>query len=235
MCDEEDRCTYKFDAPPEPIGFWALAASNKFIRNETQEFFIRRTVVSIHPQNLMSWLCHLKHHAPQQIEHLRRITLAGPNTWRSFTTIHLSSLREEIPNLEAVGIQCQDAVWRWPRSYLSSDVPPRDEDKDAWRRWNVVEWIQEVFELSITIAIEAMVWQQSHQSHEFLEQLIAIRILREAKPSAEGEGKGGWDDDNVKIEIDRSGKLAPQAAIRTANWRAWWRGKEMKSLTWSLN
>jgi hypothetical protein len=235
MCDEEDRCTYKFHAPPEPVGFWALAASNKHIRNEAQEFFLRKAVVSIHPHNLVSWLRHLENRTPQQTEHLRRITLAGPNTWRFFTTMDLQLLRERIPNLEAVGVQCQDAVWRWPRSYLSSDVPPRDEDKDAWRGWNVVKWMQEAFDPSITIALEAMVWQQSHQSHEFLEQLVAIRILREAKPGAEGEGKGGWDDDDVKLEIDRSGKLAPRAAVRTAGWRGWWRGKEMKSLTWSLN
>jgi hypothetical protein len=80
MCKEEDRCTYKPDPPPELFGFWALAASNKCVRNEAQEFFLRRTVKSIHPKNLWPWLDHLAQHTPRQIDHLRRITLASPNT-----------------------------------------------------------------------------------------------------------------------------------------------------------
>ncbi|KAH7091527.1 hypothetical protein FB567DRAFT_437000 [Paraphoma chrysanthemicola] len=68
MCDEEDRCTYKIYAPPEPIGFWGLAASNKMIRNETQEFFLRKSVVSIHPRDLRPWLDHLADKDPKRCQ-----------------------------------------------------------------------------------------------------------------------------------------------------------------------
>jgi hypothetical protein len=113
MCDEEDRCTYKIYSPPEPVGFWALAASNKLIRNEAQEFFLRKTVVSIHPQDLRSWLDHLAGKDARRLDSLRRVTLAGPNSYRHFSNAELQLLRDRLPNLEALGFQFQDPVWRW--------------------------------------------------------------------------------------------------------------------------
>lgn len=113
MCDEEDRCTYKIETPPEPVGFWGLAASNKLIRNEAQEFFLRKTVVSIHPQDLRVWLEHLASKDSRRLDSLRRVTLAGPNSYQYLNNAELQLLRDRLPNLEALGLQCQDSVWRW--------------------------------------------------------------------------------------------------------------------------
>jgi hypothetical protein len=223
MCTEADRCTYNINSPPEPLGFWALAASSKDVHNETQEFFLRRTVVSIHPRNLRPWLDHLAEHTPQHIDHLRRITLAGPNTYRCVVQSQVDLLRERIPNLEGVGFQSQDPIWRWVRSY--DDPNNLKVDCNAWKRWNILEWMQN-FDPSITIALEAMALCRPRRWHNgnINEQQFAVRVLREGKT----EGNG-WDDDDVVVEIHQPG--APAEPKRNARWRAWWRGKDMKGLT----
>ena len=225
MCDEEDRCTYKIYAPPEPVGFWALAASNKLIRNETQEFFLRKTVASIHPQDLRAWLDHLAEKDPRRIDSLRRVTLAGPNSYRYFSNAELQLLRDRIPNLEGIGFQCQDSIWRWVRSYANNDV---QVDREAWKRWHLIEWMK-AFDSSITIALEATIWRKSHPrwSPSVIEQQIAIQIIREGKIAKEGSGPGsGWTDEDVEVGILKPGPLV--SGKRNAKWRQWWRGKEMK-------
>jgi hypothetical protein len=223
LCKEEDRCTYKKYSPPEPLGFWALAASSKAIRIETQDFFLRRTVISIHPENLRPWLDHLAEHTPQQIGHLRRITLASPNTYRCVVQSHVDLLRERVPNLEGVGFQSQDPIWRWVRSYHHGNGI--ELDRDAWKRWSILEWMQS-FDSSVTIALEAVAWCKHHHWHNGSvgEQQFAVRVFREGKANGEG-----WNADNVEVEIEQPGKLAERK--ENAKWRAWWRAEELKGMS----
>ncbi|CAO2653990.1 Nn.00g107230.m01.CDS01 [Neocucurbitaria sp. VM-36] len=223
MCPESSRCTYKIHAPPDPIGFWALAASNKWIRNEAQEFFLSKTVVSIHPQNLSAWLDYLAEVAPGQIESLRRVTLAGPNLpqFLSFATMRV--LRDRVPNLEGVGIQCQDSSWAFLRSWGVSAPQIRP---DAWKSWSVLERVKLLVDASVTVALEAMLWKKKRPRWgQKVEQQVVVRILRAGK---EGKVAGGWGDDDVEVEIDSPETLAEPK--RNAKWRQWWRGKEMKVL-----
>ena len=224
MCEEEDRCTYNIYAPPEPIGFWALAASNRMLLNETQEFFLRKSVVSIHPHDLRPWLDHLADKDPKRIENLRQVTLAGPNSYRYFSGAELQLLRDRVPNLEAMGFQCQDMIWPWARRFTSGvQINP-----EAWTQWAVLAWMQS-FDSSITIAIEAMIWKKSNPrwSPDVVEQQVAIRIIRKGKTGAAGSGSStGWSDEDIDVEIVQPGKLA--SPKRNAKWRQWWRGKEMR-------
>ncbi|KAH7378326.1 hypothetical protein BKA66DRAFT_533036 [Pyrenochaeta sp. MPI-SDFR-AT-0127] len=192
MCDEEERCTYKIYAPPEPRGFWALGASNKWIRSEAQEFFLRRTVISIHPHELRYWLDHLDKHNPDQP-----------------AQIH--------------------SLWRWVSSSARGDPVV---NREAWKTWFVSDWVR-LFDSSITVTIESMVWckPRLRWGPDINEQQIAIRVLREGKKGEEGESDGGsvqpvYTDADVKVDIDQPGRLA--SAKRTAKWRQWWRGKDVK-------
>jgi hypothetical protein len=225
MCNEEDRCTYKINAPPEPRGFWALAASNKFFRNEIQEFFLHKTVVSIHPQDLRPWLDYIREKNPDRIDSLRRITLAGPNTFQYFNNIAFQELRDQIPNLESIGIQCQDIRRRWTRFDANNLVTV---DPQAWKRWNMIDLVQG-FDPSITIVLEAMVWVKPYRHYMRVnppvEQQLAIRVIREGKVANDGSGSG-WADEDVDFEIIKPGNL--HSCKRTAKWRQWWRGKDVQ-------
>ena len=105
MCKEEDRCSYEADSPVEPRGPWALIASNKAIRNEAKELFLRDTVLSVNSQDLQPWLNHLIRHAPQRMNHLHHITLTGPIEWSSTHTCLVRLLQERVPNLTGLGFQ----------------------------------------------------------------------------------------------------------------------------------
>ena len=213
MCKEKDRCTFKLYSPPKHFGFWALAASSKAIRKEAQESFLRRTVISIHPENLQPWLDHLAKHAPRQIDHLRRVTLAGPNTHPEFLQAQIRLLRERVPNLEGVGFQGQEGVWRWVRAYAPGE--PCIE-RETWESWNILEWMR-IFDSSVTIALEGIMWyKHEHWQTMIVERQFAVRMLRKGK--TEGQG---WNDDDVEVEFDEPGKLAESK--KNAKWRAWWR------------
>ena len=230
MCDEDDRCTHKIDAPPEPVGFWALAACNKFIRNETQEFFLGKTIVSIHPHDLRPWLNHLAVTNARRLDSLRRVTLAGAYSYKYFGNAELQLIRDLLPNLEGLGFQFQDYVWRWTSTYLVDgefDVYPT-----GWKRWPLVAWLKD-FDPSITIALEAMVWvkpNRYHHVHNFPEQQVTISVIRKGKMAENNSSPGsGWTDEDVDIEVVRPGRLG--SPKRTAQWRQWWRGKETKGFT----
>jgi hypothetical protein len=64
MCKEQDRCTREANAPLQLQGSWALAVSNKAIRNESLELFLRGATVSVHWDDLHPWLDHLIVYAP---------------------------------------------------------------------------------------------------------------------------------------------------------------------------
>ncbi|OAL51803.1 hypothetical protein IQ07DRAFT_586153 [Pyrenochaeta sp. DS3sAY3a] len=228
MCDEADRCTYKLYAPPEPRGFWALAASSKYIRNETQEFFLRSTVVSMDPRTLRPWLDHLEKHAPKQLNSIRRITLAGPTVHAYSFQTGIPDLQRRAPNLEAVGIQVQDASYRWMRSTVNNKVQIPD---NAWSR---VHWIHWMYPLqpTIDVAIEALIWRKHYRGmlSSVPEQQAAIRIYRKGRTVEEGgrPAASPWQDSDVEVETDSPGKV--HSYKRNAKWRQWWRTKEAKSL-----
>jgi hypothetical protein len=227
MCEEEDRCTYKIYAPPEPVGFWGLAASSKSIRNETQEFFLRNTVVSIHPHDLGPWIDRVAERDSRLLNNLRRITLAGPNSYLYFSNAELQLVRNRIPNLEGLGFQCQDSIWRWVRSRANNDI---QIDSDAWKRWHVTDWLK-AFDPSITIAMEAMIWRKVHPrwNPNDIEQQVAIRVIRKGQDAENGSGSrsgSGWADEDVEVEVVKPGRLASKKRI--AKWRQWWRGEGMK-------
>ncbi|KAF2134599.1 hypothetical protein P153DRAFT_352573 [Dothidotthia symphoricarpi CBS 119687] len=229
MCAEEDRCTYKFQSPPEPRGFWAMAESCKFIRDETQEFFIRDNVISIHPENLPGWLNHLARHNPKQIEHLRRVTLAGSNDQGHLSHQCLGLLRDRVPNLEGVGVQSKQPFWRWILPAVSRYDDENIRVKvDAWRNWNTIQDIYN-FKPAVTIALEATVWRKYHAgTPNIKEQQFTVGIIRAGTDSKDESASGGtlpWTDEDVQIEVKLSGDLF--AAKRNAGWRQWWRGKEL--------
>jgi hypothetical protein len=222
MCKEEDRCHYNVYAPPEPRGVWALVASNKQIRNEAHELFLRNAVISIHPHDLKNWLDYVEKHAPGQLEHVRRLTFAGRDMGILVNSYSLEVLRERVPNLEGVGVQCQAPMRLWLRSSWADDDGGYI-DSDEWKeQCYLKEWMQGL-DASVTIAIEAMVWQKKDptRGQEFAERQIAVRLLREGKADGDGGTKSAWNDDDVQVEIDQPGELA--APKRNAKWRGWWR------------
>ncbi|KAH4200543.1 hypothetical protein HBI56_026420 [Parastagonospora nodorum] len=81
VCSEDERCTYRLGSLAVLRGAWALAASNKMIRNKAQEMFFRDSVVSVRAQDLEVWLDHLAMKNPRHLNRLQRVCLAGPNQW----------------------------------------------------------------------------------------------------------------------------------------------------------
>lgn len=228
MCDEADRCTYKLYAPPEPRGFWALAASSKHVRNEAQEFFLRSTVVSMDPRTLRPWLDHLEKHAPKQLDSIRRITFAGPTAHTYCIQTNIADVQRRAPNLEAVGIQVQDASYRWVHSTPNNKLQILDNT------WSRVYWIPWIYPLqpTIDVAIEALIWRKHcrYTPNNVPEQQAAIRIYRKGRTLEEGgtPAASPWRDGDVEVEIDTPGKL--HSYKRNAKWRQWWRTKETKNL-----
>ncbi|KAJ4374918.1 hypothetical protein N0V83_001996 [Neocucurbitaria cava] len=219
MCPEFARCTHDITSPPEPLGFWGLAASSKAIRNEAQEFFLRHTVVSVDPRDLRPWLDHLSEHVPGQIDHLRRVTIAGPMCDEFFTEAVVQAVRQRVPKLEGLGIQCQDCVWDWTMPAVGFTKIERDH----WKDWYVMGWVDE-FDETVTVAIEVMVWRKRMIGHGREQQLV-IRLLREGHEDNKARVDGGWNDHDVQVEIDDPGRLAEPN--RYAKWRQWWNAREM--------
>jgi hypothetical protein len=75
--------------------------------------------MSILSGDLIRGLDPLEKNTPRQIDHLRRVTLAGPNTYRCVVQFHVDILLQRIPNLEGVGFQSQN-----PNLALGALVPP---------------------------------------------------------------------------------------------------------------
>jgi hypothetical protein len=228
MCKEKDRCTHKEDAPPEPLGFAALAASNKFIRNETQDFILRKAVVSIHPRDLRPWLDHVGKTNPRHINNLRRITLAGPNTSKNFSNIEFELIHDRLPKLEGIGVQCQDSVWRWTGFYdnqLDKHLRP-----DTWKEWNITEFVKR-FDSYISVACEAIIWHREDLTYAkgTCGYQRAIRMIRNGAPAGNGSGSGWADEDvefgDIKQEGERHGCVMYKANER---WSQWWRGEDTR-------
>jgi hypothetical protein len=134
MCTEEDRCTYNVDHPPTPLGFWALAATNKLIRGEMQELFLKKPVISVQERDLYTWLDCVSSISPGKLENVQRLTFAGSELSSTLTWTTTRKLSEHLPNLESVGFQCQDSVHKWiqPGQSVGSFIQ-RFQWEGAWQ------------------------------------------------------------------------------------------------------
>lgn len=219
MCQEEDGCAHRPGMLMTPKGAWALVASNKLIRSEAHEIFFRKSVVSIHPQVLAPWLDYITQRDLRHVKNLERITLAGPNSWRVLSKIELNILRDRVPNLRGLGVQCQDPVWRWARIDAQQELV---FDSNKWQEWNVVDWVRS-FDPKITVALEAMIWNSTG-----LEEQVSINIIYEGKGSA-SVSSPSWREEDVAVNVVRSSELGP--CLKGSQWKQWWQGKGMEQWT----
>jgi len=207
MCKEEDRCSYKADSPVEPRGPWALIASNKAIRNEAKELFLRDTVLSVNSQDLHPWLNHLIRHAPQRLNHLHQITLTGPNEWSSTYTGLVQLLQERVPNLAGLGFQFYTHGCSSIDIHQVSQNSTRMEQVEC-RNWLVSNLLTQ-FEYPIAFALEAIIWHKTGPSKR-----LAIRMISQ-------DSEDGEDEADVYVDIDDPGKWAETSL--QAKWRESWR------------
>jgi len=229
MCSEDERCTYRLGTSAVLRGAWALAASNKMIRNEAQEMFFRDSVVSVRAQDLNVWLDHLATKKPHHLNRLQRVTLTGPNEWRSLSRIEFEILRNRAPNLRSFGLQCQSPVWQWFRNHTQ---PGPMLDHKRWHEWSIVDFVRD-FDPAVTVALEAMVWKKPHPSSEpnGVEQQIAIRIMREGK-RIEKVCDSSWTEEDTDIDVAQSDQLAPCG--NEAKWQQWWHNKGRGLTHWTV-
>jgi hypothetical protein len=189
---------------------------------------MRGAVISIHPQALKPWLNHLNVTAPHQLRNIYRLTLEGPNLAGNYTNWQMELIRSTLPNLSALGVQCQERMSRW--RYGNDGII--EDYYGGWKNWAMVDMMR-IFQDSLTIAMEASVWRKQHPrwSPEIPEQQFTVRIFRKGKPwtaeIAETIMGSAWSAEDVEMQIDAPGKLV--ACKRNAPWRQWWRSKEMKA------
>lgn len=234
LCEEKNRCTHKLDSPPEHNGFFGLAATCKSIRNEAQEFFLSETAFSIEPRHLLLWFDYLEGNDPSRLDSLKRLTLAGSNSYRYVNKHLFDEVRQRLPGLEAFGFQCQDYTSLWCDSRGGDSTFDDDCIRIRCRNWMVSwwsEWMRD-FDDAIDVAFEFMVLRRRRQAIvNTVEQQVAVRIVRKGKRTKDGAKLGStlpWKYEDVRIEIDNPGQLA--APERNAGWRQWWRGEARRLL-----
>lgn len=227
LCKESDRCTFRPFAPKDPTGFAALAWTCKFIRQETQEFFLRNTTVSIHARDVRPWLDHLEKNAPTYIDLLTRITITGLDNFETHMNTALADIKKRVPNLEAVGFQGQVAKWVW----YDQSAPCLVDPSNKWKQWRMVEWMKTNFNRDITVAMEGHMFAKPRRwwnSGPTKEKQASFRVIREAIIPVDGMTSGtGWEDKDVRVYAAGPDLVEPK---RNAKWRKWWRGKHAQAL-----
>ena len=246
LCPESERCTFRPYASPQVNrvrGFAALATSCKFVRSETQDFFLRNTTVSIHPQDVQEWLDHLEKNTPSHIEQLRRITVAGPFDYRNNMPAALEQIEQRIPHLQGVGFQGQVNKWQMSARGVGMGVGHQCDVNGRWRSWRMAELMQR-FGRDVTVVMEGYTWAKARRFGPTEDLHSVFQVARKGRdtntpptpPSpvsrlVQGVVFGvlppspGWDDRDVEIESYTS---KPLAYKRNAKWRQWWRGNETK-------
>jgi hypothetical protein len=228
LCKEEDRCTYEAESPRELTGAWALAASNRLIRQEAHELFFRKSVVSIHPQDLAPWLDHLTERDPRQVENLRHVTLASPNFWKAICKLEFDTVRTRIPNLQSLGVQCQNPLYHWVNMSDQPRLKAGEVDFKKWHEWNIVGWVRG-FDPTITIVLQAMIWREPRgRERKRVEKQSAIHILWEGKALGTAFGTA-WSDTDITFNTTASNAVAP--CTKDTGWKQWWQGKGMERWT----
>ncbi|KAF2676642.1 hypothetical protein K458DRAFT_321611 [Lentithecium fluviatile CBS 122367] len=230
LCAEADRCTVKKAAPPDPRGFYGLAATSKFLRGECMESFMKDAVISVNLAELAYWMNWLGARAPQQLAGIRRLTLAGPYHIRYFSR-DVPRVLDEMPGIEGIGFQVQDRNFWWING------KDRTVNTTRWKQhWKLARWVRGI-DSHVTVAVETTIWMKGltgqivgGQSRYAPEQQAVIRVVREGKVDSDGdEGMSGtgWEDADVKLEVVQPGGLVEPK--RTADWRGWWRGKDTQN------
>jgi hypothetical protein len=225
MCTEEDRCTYNVDHPPTPLGFWALAATNKLIRGEMQELFLKKPVISVQERDLYTWLDYVSGMSPGKLENVRRLTIAGSGA-ALLSTLKWTIARivsEGLPNLESVGFQCQDSVSKWIQAGESvATFIQRIREKGQWL--GTVMPLRHI-DPKITVTLEAMIWRQglTHDHTSERCQQFVMRYIREGKTIADSSASNPTNG-GVKIQVIMSDSLASRKD--GAKWRKWWKTKD---------
>lgn len=229
MCKEEDRCTHKLTAPPEPRGFWALIACNKAIRREAKAPCLRNTAISIGPCEFGIWFYHLSLHAPSHIQQIRRITIAGPEKF-SLGDFAMDTLRAGFPNIQGVGYQCHSPFRRWTKQWRNGRwmIP-----KYAWKDWASLE-LTSHFDPSVEFVLEAIVWRHPNNllpsEPEGPEHMTAVRVFCQGtKDVRDIETLRKMDRMWHTETVDCSPLPEPK---RNAMWRTWWRGKKGVDFSW---
>jgi hypothetical protein len=227
-CKEEDRCTYDAASPRELAGAWALTASNRLIRKEAHDLFFRKSVVSIHPQDITPWLNYLTQRHPRQVENLRHVTLAGPNSWRVMSKLEFDTIRTRIPHLQGLGVQCQNPLYHWVNMSDQPRLKAGEVDFEKWHKWNIVEWVRD-FDPTITIALQAMIWREPRGSElKRVETQTDIHVLRDGTAPGTASGSG-WSDTDIFIYTIASNAIATCA--KNGGWKQWWHDKGMERWT----
>lgn len=134
-------------------------------------------------------------------------------------------MREFLPHLKGLGIQCQSPVWTWISRYPAND--DLEISEDAWKYWRVLG-CADGWAPSVTIALEAMIWRKKRNAvpwnPDLTDQQAVIRVIRKGIELSGGDAQEPAD---WEVEVQKSGPLAEQK--RCAKWKAWWRLGELKN------
>lgn len=182
-----------------------------------------KAAFSIHPLHVTDWLQWLSQHAPKQLQLIEKVTLAGPDHYLHCPSSAVYDLKKSLPNLIAVGYQCQVPRYAWisDGDYL---VEAGLDLSGRWDSWAAVEMMK-LFVPAITIVVEGHIWMKKRKIRgvETKEQQGVMRVIREGREE-DYEGTG-WENSDVKLECIQPRALV--AAKDNAGWRKWWKGEEL--------
>jgi hypothetical protein len=180
------------------------------------------------------WLNWLKMRAPKQLGSIMKVTLAGPDCCEeqpSYAALH--SMRDSLPNLTAVGYQCQTPRWR----FNLDGADPYNTDINPlwhWHRWTLVENMS-TFGAHVSVVVEGLVWLKERRLEgevkgtqtRIKERQGIVRVIRAAKE--EGYEGTGWENEDVRIEVLQPRELGLRKGKVEETWRLWWQAKELKN------
>jgi hypothetical protein len=225
LCPETERCSFKHAEPPEPRGFWGLAATCKLVREEMQDLFMKETCFSIHPVHMKGWLAWLERRAPKQLSSIKKVTFAGPDHRLHSPNYHtgtLEAVEKALPNLGAIGYQCQTPHSTWVRHYYESlrDLKRSLAQHDRWSKWHPFECL-DMFAPTVTVVVEGLVWgmRENHQG--------IVRVIRDGKE--EGYEGPGRENGDVKLEVVEPRTVVSYGGKNPAGWELWWETEELKA------
>jgi hypothetical protein len=196
-------------------------------------------VFSIRPLYLQGWLSWLKRNAPKQLDSITKVTLAGPDCYvehPSYAALQL--MKDILPNLTAIGYQCQTPRWRFDLD----GVDPHKADIDPswhWHRWGGVEAMS-TFGCHVSVVVEGLVWLKERRlkgevkgtQTRIKERQGIVRVVRQAKE--EGYEGTGWENEDVRLEVMQPRELGPHKGKAGTTWRLWWQTEELKKFGMQL-
>jgi hypothetical protein len=228
LCPETERCSYKHAETPEPRGFWGLAATCKLVHEEMEHLFMKETCFSIHPAHMKGWLTWLDRHAPKQLHSITKVTFAGPDHRLhapSHYTGTLEAVEKALPNLEAIGYQCQTPQSTWITKYYDLYSLGRGlGERDHWASWHPFECL-DIFAPTITVVVEGMVWWKPEEYHHEYQGII--RVVRDGKQ--ERYKGSGCEDDDVKLEVVQPQRIAYHEGKDPIGWELWWETEQLQA------